>query len=184
VGIGEVRRAVFLDRDGVINHVIVRDGKPTSPQSRNEFILIDGATEAIQAFKDAGLTVIIVTNQPDIARKILSPGDLSWMTEKILSETQADEVVVCPHDDDDLCYCRKPKAGMLVESAKKWNIDLTRSFVIGDNWKDVEAGKGAGCTCLLIDAEYNKDVACHIRVKSLSEATEIVLNYDALRKGV
>jgi D-glycero-D-manno-heptose 1,7-bisphosphate phosphatase len=176
VGIDEMKhRGIFLDRDGVINKVIIRDGKVYSPQSKDEFSLVDDAAHAVQALKVAGFKVIVVTNQPDIARCKLSKADFDWMTECVMRETGVDDVVVCPHDDHDRCHCRKPKTGMLVNSAKKWDINLARSYMIGDSWKDIEAGKGAGCTCLLIDAEYNKDFDYQLRVKSLSEAAELIL---------
>jgi D-glycero-D-manno-heptose 1,7-bisphosphate phosphatase len=175
VGIGEVNRAVFLDRDGVINHAIIRDGKAFSPRSREEFRLIEGAATAVRTLQAAGFKVLVVTNQPDIARGLLSTDDLDWMTSQALSETRVDDLLVCPHDDHHGCLCRKPLPGMLREGAKKWDIDLARSYMIGDGWKDMEAGNAAGCTCILIEAEYNRDVQCRHRVHNLSEAIEIIL---------
>jgi D-glycero-D-manno-heptose 1,7-bisphosphate phosphatase len=176
VGISEMKhRGIFLDRDGVINKVIIRDGQVYSPVSKEEFEFVDGVANAVKVLKSSGFRVIVVTNQPDIARNKMSKTDLAQMTERVIKETGVDDVVVCPHDDNDRCQCRKPKPGMLVNSAKKWNIDLPKSFVIGDSWKDIEAGKKAGCACVLINAKYNKDVACHLRVKSLSDAVELIL---------
>lgn len=181
MGISEINtnKAVFLDRDGVINKPIVRDGKAFSPRSKDEFKFIDGVAQAVKSFKDADLTVIVVTNQPDIARNRLSWSDLEWMTKKVMTETLVDDVLVCPHDDYDNCHCRKPKPGMLLDAAAKWNIDLSRSYMIGDSWKDIEAGENAGCCSILIDAVYNQEVFCDFQVKNLTDAANLII-----RKGV
>ncbi len=169
-------RAVFLDRDGVINHAIIRDCKAFSPRTREEFVMVTDAAGAIGSLKNKGFRVIVVTNQPDIACGKLSQADLDWMTEKIMRETAVDEVIVCPHDDSDGCGCRKPLPGMILAGAQEWEIDLENSYMIGDGWKDMEAGKSAGCKCILIDAGYNRDVACDIRVDELYEAVELTIN--------
>ena len=173
-------KAVFLDRDGVLNEVIVRNGKAYSPKSREEFVLVGGAAQAVAVLRNAGFKVLVVTNQPDIARGELAQADLDWMTEKILSETKVDEVLICPHDDHHDCACRKPRPGMLLESAKKWNIALSQSYIIGDNWKDMEAGKRAGCTCILIDAEYNQGVAADWHVNCLMNAVKHILSKEEM----
>jgi D-glycero-D-manno-heptose 1,7-bisphosphate phosphatase len=173
-------RAVFLDRDGVLNRAIVRNGKAYSPVCREEFVLADGAAEAVSSLHDAGFRVLVITNQPDIARGTLKQADLDWMTEKILSETGIDEVLVCPHDDHHACSCRKPRPGMLLEGARKWNIALTRSYLIGDSWKDMEAGKEAGCTCLLIDTEYNRGVPADWHAICLADAVEHILSKERM----
>lgn len=173
-------KAVFLDRDGVLNKAIVRNGKASSPKSTEEFVLTDGAVEAVAALRNAGFKVLVVTNQPDIARGELNRTDLDWMTEKILSETKVDEVLVCPHDDHHACTCRKPQPGMLLESAKKWNIVLAQSYMIGDSWKDMEAGKRAGCTCLLINAKYNQGVSADGHVSCLTDAVERILSEEGM----
>lgn len=169
-------QAVFLDRDGVINCAIIRDGKAFSPRTREEFIIVKDAAGAIKALKNGGFKVLVVTNQPDIARGRLSQDDLDWMTEKIMRETAVDEVIVCPHDDSDGCDCRKPLPGMILAGARKWEIDLENSYMIGDGWKDIKAGNSAGCKCILIDAVYNRDVTCNIRVNELYEAVELIIN--------
>lgn len=98
-----------------------------------------------------------------------------------MTETAVDEVLVCPHDDHDNCDCRKPKPGMLLKSLNKWEIDLSRSYIIGDGWKDMEAGKVVGCTCILFDEVYNKGVECNFLVRSLQEAAELILNREGRR---
>jgi D-glycero-D-manno-heptose 1,7-bisphosphate phosphatase len=173
-------RAVFLDRDGVLNKAIVRSGTACSPRSREEFVLADGAAKAVASLHDEGFKVLVITNQPDIARGTLKQTDLDWMTEKILSDTRVDEVLVCPHDDHHACTCRKPRPGMLLEGARKWNIELTRSYVIGDSGKDMEAGKQAGCTCLLIDTEYNQGVPADGHVSCLLDAVKHILSKEGM----
>jgi len=173
-------KAVFLDRDGVLNKVSIRDGKACSPRSREEFVLSDGAPAAVAALRNAGFKVLVVTNQPDIARGELAQADLDWMTEKLLSETSVDEVLVCPHDDHHACSCRKPHPGMLMEGAKKWDIVLSQSYVIGDGWKDMGAGKRAGCSCILIDTEYNRGVSADGHASCLLDAVKHILRKEGM----
>ena len=170
------RRCVFLDRDGVINEALVRGGKAFSPRSREEFVITPEVGTAIQHLKQNDFCVIVVTNQPDIARGKLPQTDLDWMTGVVLGLSGIDEVMVCPHDEADNCCCRKPKPGMLLGGAEKWGIDLAESYLIGDSWKDMGAGQHAGCTCILLDRSYNQDAQCDYRVENLNEAVQIILN--------
>jgi D-glycero-D-manno-heptose 1,7-bisphosphate phosphatase len=168
-------RAVFLDRDGVVNKIVFRDGQPESPRSLEEFVVNDGVRETARRLKDAGFRVIVVSNQPDVARGKMTQGILDLMNRRIACEIPVDEIYVCPHDAPQQCACRKPKPGMFLEATSRWNIDLLSSFMIGDTWKDMEAGKAAGCKTILLDTSYNQEVGCDFRVKSLSEAAEIIL---------
>jgi D-glycero-D-manno-heptose 1,7-bisphosphate phosphatase len=170
----EARKAIFLDRDGVINKVLLNNGSPFSPRKLDEFELLPKVEEALAFFKEIGFLNIIVTNQPDVARGLMKIEDLDDMHALIKKSLPIDDIYVCPHDDSDNCSCRKPKPGMLLDAAKKWDIDLCRSFLIGDTWKDMEAGKAAGCKRILIDALYNKGVSCDYRVRDLKEAETIV----------
>ena len=169
------RRAVFLDRDGVITRTVLRNGRPCSPRTMEEFAWEDGVQKELMRFKDNGLILIVVTNQPDIARYKMSMDTLNAMTDRIYSEIPVNAVLVCPHDDIDGCNCRKPKPGMLFEAAKVWGIDCTCSFMIGDGWKDMGAGQAAGCTTIILDRPYNQEVQCDYRVPRLKEAVEIIL---------
>ena len=163
-----------MDRDGVINKVIVRDGKPFSPRKLEEFILNDGIGEVVDKLRGLGFIVIVITNQPDLARGEITQDLLDRMMERLRSLATVDDVYICPHDDHHQCSCRKPKPGMLLEAAEKWGIDLRASFIIGDTWKDMEAGKRAGCQTILLDAVYNQDVAPNFRVSSLAEAVSVI----------
>jgi len=170
-------RAIFLDRDGVINKVILRDGKPNSPRTLEEFVFNDGIKEVVYIMKELGYKVFIVSNQPDFARGEISQDTLERMSKKMRFELPLDDIFICLHDDHHDCLCRKPKPGMLMRAAEKWGIDLSSSFMIGDTWKDTEAGKAAGCRTILLDAAYNQGTHCDFRIKSLSEAAEIIKTF-------
>ncbi|MBI5051063.1 MAG: HAD family hydrolase, partial [Nitrospirae bacterium] len=146
----EAKKAIFLDRDGVINKVLLNDGKPFSPRRFEEFVLIPDIEISLNSFRSMGFLNIIVTNQPDIARGLIEMQELNKMHNLLMEKLAIDDIIVCPHDDADDCRCRKPKAGMLLDGSKKWNIDIKKSFLIGDTWKDIEAGKSAGCKSILI----------------------------------
>ncbi len=172
---GSLQPGVFLDRDGVINKVIMRNGSPASPRTVGEFEWEEGMKDLIVKLKDHGFPLIIVTNQPDIARGKMSQETLDFMTGKIFSTLPVDDIIICPHDDMDDCGCRKPKPGMLQASAKVWGIDCSRSFIIGDSWKDMDAGKAAGCTTILLDRPYNQEAACDYRLAGLNESAELII---------
>ena len=173
-------RAVFFDRDGVINKVVFRDGLPGSPRSLEEFVFNDGIHETVRKLKDYGFKIIVISNQPDLARGEITKGILDLMMQRMRREIPMDDVYICPHDDHHQCSCRKPKPGMLIQAANRWNIDLKRSFLIGDTWKDVEAGKAAGSKTILLDTPYNRDAQSDIRVKSLSEAADFIIKTSGL----
>ncbi len=169
-----MRKAVFLDRDGVINRVIVEEGQVRSPRSFAEFELADGVAGCLQAMRALSYLVIVVTNQPDIARGKMPPADLEKMSEVVRSQLAVDDMLVCPHDDVHNCMCRKPKPGMLLEAKEKHDIDLRSSYMVGDGWKDMEAARNAGCRGILIGADYNEGVACFKRVEGLKEAVRLL----------
>lgn len=171
-----IKRAIFLDRDGVINNVIIKEGKAFSPRKFEDFKFIDGIKDVLERFRTRGLLNIIVTNQPDVARALMEKKELQKMHNLIRESLPIDDIFICPHDDADNCNCRKPKAGMLFEAAKKWDIDLNESFIIGDSWKDMEAGRNAGCITVLIDSPYNKQTDSDLRVNELLAVAEIILN--------
>lgn len=169
-----MNQAVFLDRDGVINQVVMRNGEPNSPRTREEFVLNEDAADAVHLLKLSGFLTIIVTNQPDIARGKLRREDLDWMLDQVRQCCRVDDVLVCPHDDGDACTCRKPLPGMILSGAQKWGIDLGKSFMIGDTWKDRDAASAAGCRFILIDASYNQNLECDLRVVDLKDAVKII----------
>ena len=169
-------KAVFLDRDGVINEVIMREGKVSCPWKIEEFKILPDVKNYLKSLKEMGFLNVIFTNQPDISRGFLKREELEKMHKIIEEELPVDEIAFCPHDDKDNCSCRKPKPGLILEAAKKWSLDLKNSFVIGDGWKDVLAGKSAGCKTILIRRNYNQDLKDYydFEVNSLKEAVEII----------
>ncbi len=151
-----LRRAVFLDRDGVINRCEVRDGKPYAPRRLQDFRLLPGAVRAIHDLKRTGLIVIVVTNQPDIGNGLVEAAVVEAMHDRLRRVSSIDDILVCPHRQDAGCQCRKPRPGMLVKAAKKWQIDLKKSFMVGDRWGDVVAGQRAGCYTVFVNRHYKE----------------------------
>ena len=151
-----VRGAVFLDRDGVLNEAVVRDGQPHPPTSPADVVILPGVRAAIDAFREAGLVTVVVTNQPDIARGSTCLDDVALINRTVADALGIDVVVVCPHDDADGCVCRKPLPGMILEAAAQHGIDLTRSVLVGDRWRDVEAGRAAKVPTVFVDRAYDE----------------------------
>jgi len=171
-------RAVFLDRDGVLNEAVMRDGKPYPPASAAEVQIVADAAAALGRLKARGLPLIVVTNQPDVARGAQSAGEVEAIHGRLRRELPLDDVLSCFHDDSDGCSCRKPKPGLIVEGAGRHGVDLRRSFMIGDRWRDIDAGKGAGCRTIWIDRGYDERKPSQppdARVGSLSEAVSWIL---------
>jgi D-glycero-D-manno-heptose 1,7-bisphosphate phosphatase len=170
-------QAVFLDRDGVLVRSRVVDGHPLAIRRVEELELENGAVEACAALRDAGFRLVVVTNQPEIARGTLSRGAVDEMHARLNELLPLDDVRLCPHDDADGCACRKPKPGMLLDAARELGITLDRSFLIGDRWRDVGAGRSAGCTCVLLDREYSEPMPIRpdVAVRDLGEAVAWIL---------
>lgn len=146
----EMNKAVYLDRDGIINQKLEND----YVKNWDEFNFLPGAIEAIKAITEKGYLVIVVTNQRGIARGLMTEKDLEEIHRRMCEELQKhgahiDDIFFCPHDIKDNCNCRKPKPGMLIEAQKKWNIDFAQSYIIGDSESDIEAGKRVGCKGIL-----------------------------------
>jgi len=170
------RRAVFLDRDGVLNRAMERDGRPFPPESLSDFELLPGVTEACRHLHSLGYLLIVVTNQPDIARGSKATADVDALNTRLRQLLPLDDVRVCPHDDGDHCICRKPRPGLLTTAASDFNIDLTHSFMVGDRWRDVEAGAAAGCKTVWIRypwREREPDRADFTAVSLLDAAAQI-----------
>lgn len=173
---GSKRRAVFLDRDGVINRAVVRDGKPYPPANLAELEILPRVPEALRRIREAGFMSIVVTNQPDVARGTATREQVEAMNTALGSKLPIDEFSVCYHDGADNCECRKPRPGMLLQAARKWELDLAASYMVGDRWRDVEAGQRAGCRTIFIDYGYDEKQPerYDYRVASLWEAAGII----------
>jgi D-glycero-D-manno-heptose 1,7-bisphosphate phosphatase len=143
-----------LDRDGVINKPVVQEGIPHPPATLDEFELLEGVTEAVGRLRLAGYAVVVVTNQPDVARGDQEQTVVEAMHDLVRGALTPDAIMACYHDDDDGCECRKPAPGMLLQAARDLGLSLTHSFMIGDRWRDIEAGQRAGCRTVYVDSGY------------------------------
>lgn len=150
------RRAVFLDRDGVLNRAPVLNGRPLSPLRLEDVEVLPNVPEACVKLRNGGFALIVVTNQPDVARGYQSREAVQAINDLLRSLLKLDDVRVCYHDDQDGCDCRKPKPGMLLSAARDWDIDLRGSFMVGDRWRDVEAGRRAGCKTVFVNHNYDE----------------------------
>ena len=179
-----MKRAVFLDRDGVVNRAVVRQGKPYPPATLSDLRLLPGVREACTKLREAGFALILITNQPDIARGLVTAEQVAEMNLHLQRYLQLDGVGLCPHDDSARCSCRKPQPGLLLEAARVWDIDLETSYIVGDRWRDIEAGIAAGCKTVLMEGEYYNDQPARppdAKVHSLAEAVDWILQ--SSRKG-
>ncbi len=172
-----MKRAVFLDRDGVLNRAIVRDGKPYPPAHVSELEILPGVEEALAALRAAGFLLIVVTNQPDVARGATTREAVEEINAALGAALPIDEFRTCFHDSGFGCECRKPKPGALLAAAALHNIDLSESYIVGDRWRDTEAGQRAGCKTILVDYRYQEKQPEYVdhRVKSLLEATQFMV---------
>jgi len=175
------RKAVFLDRDGVLNRALVRDGKPYPPRSLDELVIPPETAPALFRLKEAGFLLIVLTNQPDVARGAITRASVDALHDYMGQRLPVDEFRVCDHDDPDGCSCRKPKPGLILDAADDWNISLGESFMIGDRWRDVDAGAAAGCRTVLIDYEYRErgpSAPPSAIAKNLEQAVQWILEQD------
>lgn len=170
--------AVFLDRDGVINANIERDGRPVAPTSLEQFHLLPGVPEAVQKLKSAGFLIVVVTNQPDVRTGRTPLAVVEAMHAEIRKQMPVDAIKACYHVDADGCNCRKPKPGLIVDAAREFGVDLASSYVVGDRWRDTAAGKAAGCLTVFVDYGYEQDGPNQpdMIVKSLPEAVTHILD--------
>lgn len=172
------KRAVFLDRDGVLNQNTVHNGRPYAPRRPEDFILLPKVGEAVQQLRAAGYVIIVATNQPDVGAGRQTLETVDKMHELLRKEVSVDEIRVCYHVDTDVCRCRKPKPGLLLDAAEAHSLDLANSWMVGDRWRDVGAGQAAGCRTVFIDYDYDEprpdrpDVVVH----SLAEAVPFLIN--------
>jgi D-glycero-D-manno-heptose 1,7-bisphosphate phosphatase len=181
VGIGSLaktKKAVFLDRDGVLNQAVVRNGKPFPPASVAEMIVNPEAETDLPRLKEMGFLLIVVTNQPDVGRGTQSRAVVEELHDKLRAVLPLDDFFVCYHDNVDQCNCRKPAPGLLLDAAARHSVSLPDSFLIGDRWRDVDAGARAGTQTVLIDYGYEErgpENAPTIRVTSLRDAVDWIV---------
>jgi len=180
------RRAVFLDRDGVINKPVVREGRPYPPAEVKDFELYEDVVAGCAQLKAIGYLLVVVTNQPDVARGAQTRATVDVMHRKMLDALpQIARIEVCWHAGAawaDPCDCRKPQPGMVLRAAKALNIDLTQSFLIGDRWRDVDCGHGAGCRTVFVDRNYSEALRQppNWTVQSFAQAVEVILRTEGV----
>jgi D-glycero-D-manno-heptose 1,7-bisphosphate phosphatase len=170
---------VFLDRDGVLNRALVRDGKPYPPRSAEEFEILPGVPEACRALKAAGWILVVATNQPDVGRGDLDRGVVERIHARLTRELPLDRIEVCydAGGGNPPCADRKPRPGMLLRAARELGLDLRASFMVGDRWRDIECGRAAGCRTILIDYAYAEPLTSQpdYKVRNLAEAADFII---------
>ncbi|MGA2692032.1 MAG: HAD-IIIA family hydrolase [Opitutaceae bacterium] len=176
------RPAVFLDRDGTLNVQLVRDGKPYAPERLDEFRLYEGAPEACRALKAAGFVLVVATNQPDVGRGLVARETIEAMHALLLKQIPEIDRVEVSYDPGrgELAPRRKPEPGMLLDAARELDLDLSRSWMVGDRWKDIVSGKKAGVRTVYIDYGYSDefDTEPDYTVKTFPEAAAAILAAD------
>ena len=178
--IQSLARAIFLDRDGVINRALERDKKPYPPRSVAEFEILPEVPAACAKLKTAGFLLVVVTNQPDVGRGTLKQETVEAIHAGMCRQLPIDRVEVCYHPGRGAseCDCRKPKPGMLLRAAKALGIDLVRSWMVGDRWRDIDCGHAAGCQTIFIDRGYAEELRQkpHFSAGNLAQAVDIILD--------
>jgi D-glycero-D-manno-heptose 1,7-bisphosphate phosphatase len=175
-----LRPAVFLDRDGVVNEALTRNGLPFAPSNLAELRITDGAAEALGGLRNAGYALVVVTNQPDVARGTISRSSIDDIHQHLGDRLPLDAFYACFHDESDACDCRKPRPGLLLQAAGDQHLDLAASYLIGDRWKDIDAGWAAGVVPVFIDFGYRERAptkAPAVTVSSLKVAAQWILNH-------
>jgi D-glycero-D-manno-heptose 1,7-bisphosphate phosphatase len=172
-----VNKAVFLDRDGVLTRANVWDGKPYAPRSLTDLEILPDARAATTALKTDGFRLVVITNQPDVGNGLLDMTVVEAMHCRLRDELPINMIKACYHRQSDGCYCRKPRPGMLIEAAEELEVDLARSFVVGDRWSDVEAGRSQGCRTVFVDRGYSEPRFSNASaiVSSVAEAAAWIL---------
>ncbi len=172
-------RAILLDRDGVINEAVIKDGKPYPPASIAELIIAADIQPSLTALKAAGFVLIVVTNQPDVARGKTTVDAVGAIHAHLMAQLPLDDILVCYHDDKDQCLCRKPQPGLLLRAAKQYNLDLSHCVMVGDRWRDIEAGQRAGCKTVWLNNGYTEKaprLPADFTTTSLQNAAEGILD--------
>ncbi len=181
-----LRPAVFLDRDGVLNQVVLRDGKSYPPPDLASFHLLPQVPEILAQLKAAGFVLLVVTNQPDVRTGKQDKAVVEQMHAQLLATLPLDQIFVCYHVREDHCGCKKPKPGMIWEAASLWQVDLQSSYLIGDRWSDIAAGARAGVKTFLLGESYQEpplEAQATWRTETLAEVLPILLKDHQQRRA-
>jgi D-glycero-D-manno-heptose 1,7-bisphosphate phosphatase len=155
------QRVVFLDRDGVLNRAFPEGGTTRPPMSVAELEVLPGVPAALARLRAAGFALVVVTNQPDVARGRQTFEAVEQINARLSAELPLLDVFACYHDTPDGCSCRKPKPGLLLAAAREWELDLGSAVLIGDRWSDIVAAQAAGCRGVLIDTPFGNPERCN-----------------------
>ena len=168
---------MFLDRDGVLNRAIVRNGRPYPPASLSDLEILPGVAQALARLRQKGLLTLVVTNQPDVATGKTTQAAVDQIHDCLRETLALDAIYACTCVEGPGCDCYKPRPGMLLRAAVEWGVDCSKSFMIGDRWRDVGAGKAAGCRTIFIDYNYaeRRPDAPDFVARDLAEAVDILL---------
>jgi D-glycero-D-manno-heptose 1,7-bisphosphate phosphatase len=179
------RAAVFLDRDGTLNRTFVEGGVPRPPADLDRLEILPGVPEALARLKRAGFVLVVVTNQPDVAKGVTDRALVEAIHARLRRQLPLDEIQCCYHEDADDCACRKPRPGLIIDAAARLGLDLRNSFLVGDRWRDIGAGRGAGCTTILLRQPYSERERAEpdYDAADLTEAAEIILRCWEERSG-
>jgi len=181
----QLNKAVFLDRDGVVNQPIIIDNKPFPPHSLKELVVYDSLSDDLKLLRNNNFLIFIITNQPDVKRGRANHIEIEEINNYLMKSYDFDDIFCCYHDDDDNCDCRKPKPGAILYFAKKYKIDLNKSFLIGDRKKDILSANNAGCLSVFIDFGYSeaKPETQNYTASNLSAAVNIILGKNNDKKN-
>ena len=179
VGNDTMKQAVFLDRDGVINREVFRTGQAQAPFALEDLDVLPGVPNALDRLRHAGFMLVVVTNQPDVVRGLASKHHVEAINAYLRQMLPLDDIRVCYHDDAERCACRKPSPGMLYAAAVQHDIALADSYLVGDRWRDVGAGRSAGCTTILVHSDRDEPTTIepHVRRRDLAEAASWILEH-------
>ena len=169
-----MKKAIFFDRDGVINELIPRDDFYYSPRRICDFKIFPYVKKIITKVQKKGFLAIVVSNQPDISRGLMTEYVLNKMNEILYNELKLDDIFYCIHDDSDNCLCRKPKPGMIIEASKKWRIDLKNSLMVGDTKKDLFAARNARVNFILLNTKHNNQIQNCIKIDKLKNILKFI----------
>lgn len=172
--------AVFLERDGVLNNTQTN----ASPRSLDEFHINQEVAEPLHMLHEAGFLLIATTNQPGLSRGDLPRHDLDRMHSLLQSKLPLDDILVCPHLEEDDCPCRKPRAGLMQEASFSWHVELDRSYVISDKWQDAEAARQVGCVSILIDSPRNGSGHHDYILEDVEDAVEKIIHIEQSRPAL
>lgn len=180
---GKDKRAVFLDRDGVLIRTDVRGGRPFAVRSFGELDVLDGAHEAVRLLRELGFLTVVVTNQPDVARGLADRAEVEAMHDHLKAALGIDDIRACYEEEGPESRCYKPRPGMLLDAAADLGIGLSGSYMIGDRWRDVGAGRAAGCFSIFIDCAYEEELrnTPDAVVGNVLEAAQLIVAREAAR---